>query len=191
MQQWVGRGSRPGCDSGTHRVTREACPELDYFVVFSSLSCGRGNMGQTNYGFANSTMERICEKRQQDNLPGAPHCPSLHRWLPAPLCTHSPQPSSPAGLAVQWGAIGDVGIILESMGTNETVVGGTLPQRIVSCLEVLDRFLNQPYPVLSSYVLAEKAAGRSDSSGQRDLLKAVAHILGEEAASPLAGTRLP
>lgn len=133
------------------RVTREACPELDYFVVFSSLSCGRGNMGQTNYGFANSTMERICEKRQQDNLPG---------------------------LAVQWGAIGDVGIILESMGTNETVVGGTLPQRIVSCLEVLDRFLNQPYPVLSSYVLAEKAAGRSDSSGQRDLLKAVAHILG-------------
>ncbi|KAM5216963.1 fatty acid synthase [Hipposideros larvatus] len=134
------------------RVTREACPELDYFVVFSSNSCGRGNAGQTNYGFANSTMERICEKRQQDGLPG---------------------------LAVQWGAIGDVGIVVESMGTNDTVISGTLPQRIVSCLEVLDLFLNQPYPVLSSFVLAEKkAAARSDSSSQQDLVKAVAHILG-------------
>ncbi len=43
---------------------------LDYFVVFSSISCGRGNAGQTNYGYANSTMERICEQRQRDSLPG-------------------------------------------------------------------------------------------------------------------------
>ncbi len=43
---------------------------LDYFVVFSSISCGRGNAGQTNYGYANSTMERICEQRQRDGLPG-------------------------------------------------------------------------------------------------------------------------
>lgn len=43
---------------------------LDYFVVFSSISCGRGNAGQTNYGYANSTMERICEQRQKDGLPG-------------------------------------------------------------------------------------------------------------------------
>ncbi|CAF1592507.1 unnamed protein product, partial [Didymodactylos carnosus] len=51
-------------------VTREKCSQsLDYFVVFSSISCGRGNAGQTNYGFANSTMERICEKRRQDGLP--------------------------------------------------------------------------------------------------------------------------
>ncbi|XP_036124153.1 fatty acid synthase [Molossus molossus] len=134
------------------RVTREACPELDYFVAFSSVSCGRGNAGQTNYGFANSSMERICEKRRQDGLPG---------------------------LAVQWGSIGDVGVILETMGSNETVVGGTLPQRIISCLEVLDVFLNQPHPVLSSFVLADKAAAvRSDGDGQQDLVKVVAHILG-------------
>lgn len=42
----------------------------DYFVVFSSISCGRGNAGQTNYGYANSTMERICEQRKNDGLPG-------------------------------------------------------------------------------------------------------------------------
>ncbi|XP_039332582.1 fatty acid synthase [Saimiri boliviensis] len=142
------------------RVTREACPELDYFVVFSSVSCGRGNAGQTNYGFANSAMERICEKRRHDGLPG---------------------------LAVQWGAIGDVGIVIEAMGTNNTVVGGTLPQRVASCMEVLDLFLNQPHAVLSSFVLAEKAAAYKDGDGQRDLMKAVAHILG---LRDLAGVNL-
>ena len=43
---------------------------LEYFVVFSSISCGRGNAGQTNYGYANSTMERICEQRHHDGFPG-------------------------------------------------------------------------------------------------------------------------
>lgn len=51
-------------------VTRKLCPKLDHFVVFSSVSCGRGNAGQTNYGFANSVMERICETRQESGLPG-------------------------------------------------------------------------------------------------------------------------
>lgn len=60
-------------------ATRELAPDLEYFVVFSSVSCGRGNPGQSNYGFANSAMERIVEQRQADGLPG---------------------------LAVQWGAIG-------------------------------------------------------------------------------------
>lgn len=54
-------------------VSRKHCPELDYFVVFSSVSCGRGNAGQVNYGFANSTMERICEARQEIGLPGVRH----------------------------------------------------------------------------------------------------------------------
>nr|AAC50259.1 encodes region of fatty acid synthase activity; FAS; multifunctional protein [Homo sapiens] len=134
------------------RVTREACPELDYFVVFSSVSCGRGNAGQSNYGFANSAMERICEKRRHEGLPG---------------------------LAVQWGAIGTVGILVETMSTNDTIVSGTLPTRIgVLGLEVLDLFLNQPHMVLSSFVLAEKAAAYRDRDSQRDLVEAVAHILG-------------
>ena len=54
------------------KVTREldACRGLEWFVVFSSVSCGRGNGGQANYGFANSVMERICEQRHRDGLPG-------------------------------------------------------------------------------------------------------------------------
>uniref|UniRef100_A0A8C7S491 Fatty acid synthase n=1 Tax=Oncorhynchus mykiss TaxID=8022 RepID=A0A8C7S491_ONCMY len=119
-------------------VTRKMCPDLSYFVAFSSVSCGRGNAGQSNYGYANSAMERVCEQRLHDGLPG---------------------------LAVQWGAIGDVGVVLETMGGNDVVVGGTLPQRITSCLEVLDRFLCERRPVMSSFVLAERSA--------------VAHILGK------------
>ncbi|XP_025199126.1 fatty acid synthase-like isoform X2 [Melanaphis sacchari] len=132
-------------------VTRKSCPELDHFVVFSSVSCGRGNAGQTNYGFANSVMERICEARQEAGLPG---------------------------LAIQWGAIGDVGLIMETMGGNDTVVGGTLPQRMASCLSAFDVFLQHPQPVLASMVLAEKRKGGSGGAGQVSLIEAVANILG-------------
>uniref|UniRef100_A0A665X8P4 Fatty acid synthase n=1 Tax=Echeneis naucrates TaxID=173247 RepID=A0A665X8P4_ECHNA len=133
-------------------VTRKLCPELKYFVAFSSVSCGRGNAGQSNYGYANSSMERVCEKRRYDGLPG---------------------------LAVQWGAIGDVGVVLETMGGNDAVIGGTLPQRIASCMEVLDLFLCQQQPVMSSFVLAERTVVKSEAGNQRDLVDAVAHILGE------------
>lgn len=136
------------------RVCRGTCPDLDHFVVFSSVSCGRGNAGQTNYGFANSVMERICERRVYDGLPG---------------------------LAVQWGAIGDVGFILESMGGNETVVGGTLPQRIRSCFSVLDHFLSQKHPVVSSLVKADP--GKEKDRTTTDLSAAVAHVLGIEESS--------
>ncbi|XP_065591318.1 fatty acid synthase [Cyrtonyx montezumae] len=138
-------------------VTRKKCPDLDYFVVFSSVSCGRGNAGQSNYGFANSAMERICEQRHHDGLPG---------------------------LAIQWGAIGDVGI-LKAMGNKEVVIGGTVLQQISSCLEVLDTFLNQPHPVMSSFVLAEKVSVKSEGGSQRDLVEAVAHILGVRDVSSL------
>ncbi|VVC29836.1 Hypothetical protein CINCED_3A014905 [Cinara cedri] len=132
-------------------ITRKSCPALDHFVVFSSVSCGRGNAGQTNYGFANSVMERICEARQEAGLPG---------------------------LAIQWGAIGDVGLIMDTMGGNETVVGGTLPQRMASCLSAFDIFLQHPQPVLASMVLAEKRKGGSGGAGQVSLINAVANILG-------------
>ncbi|XP_039315167.1 fatty acid synthase-like [Solenopsis invicta] len=91
-------------------VSRKLCPSLDYFVVFSSVSSGRGNMGQTNYGFANSAMERMMEERQTNGLPG---------------------------LAIQWGAIADVGLIMEMMGGNDAEVGGTIPQQISSCLATM------------------------------------------------------
>lgn len=138
------------------RVTRNRCPDLSYFVAFSSVSCGRGNAGQSNYGYANSAMERVCEKRRYDGLPG---------------------------LAVQWGAIGDVGVVLETMGGNDAVIGGTLPQRVTSCLEVMDLFLCQQHPVMSSFVLAERTVVKSEAGSQRNLVDTVAHILGKRTLS--------
>ena len=45
---------------------------------------------------------------------------------------------------MQWGAIGDVGVVQDTMGGSDVVVGGTLPQRIHSCLQVLDRSVAAP-----------------------------------------------
>ena len=81
---------------------------------------------------------------------------------------------------MQWGAIGDVGIVLDAMGNNDTVIGGTLPQRITSCLAALDHFLNQPHPVVSSFVCAEKQSKiKSDGDGKSNLVESVANILGK------------
>ncbi|XP_016987664.1 fatty acid synthase [Drosophila rhopaloa] len=131
------------------RISRDICPALEYFVCFSSVSCGRGNLGQTNYGLANSTMERICEQRQEYGYPGT---------------------------AIQWGAIGDTGLIIEHMGNNETVVGGTMPQRMTSCLETMDLFLQQPHPVMASMVVAEKR--KAEQANRMSLIATIANIMG-------------
>lgn len=56
------------------------------------------------------------------------------------------------GVAIEWGAVGDVGIVLEKLGDNSTIVGGTVPQRMPSCLAILDVFLCWNHPVISSYI---------------------------------------
>lgn len=82
-------------------------------------------------------------------------------------------------MAIQWGGIGDVGLILDTMGDNDTVVGGTLPQRMTSCLATMDSFLQQPNAVLASMVLAELRRSAGDSN-QVGLLEAVGNILGKD-----------
>jgi fatty acid synthase len=122
---------------------------VDHFVVFSSVSCGRGNAGQSNYALANSQMERICEERRKKNLPG---------------------------LAIQFGAIGDVGVVQDQMCGNETIISGTIPQRIISCIKALDLFLaDKSLTVVSSMVLAEKGT-RKETKGS--LIGSIARILG-------------
>ncbi|XP_039306266.1 fatty acid synthase-like [Solenopsis invicta] len=131
-------------------VSRKLCPSLDYFVVFSSISSGRGNVGQTNYGFANSAMERMMEERHINGLPG---------------------------LAVQWGPIGDVGLLMElTRGRNDVEINGTIPQHISSCLATMDIFLQQSHPVLASSVLGKKY--KSDDGNKTNLVTTVANVLG-------------
>ncbi|XP_047538488.1 fatty acid synthase-like [Vanessa atalanta] len=130
-------------------ISQKMCPKLKDFVIFSSVSCGRGNIGQTNYGFSNSVMERICEQRKELGLPA---------------------------LAVQWGAVGDVGLVADMQDEDvQLEIGGTLQQRISSCLLSLDKFLKQDAVIVSSIVVAEKKAG---DSGCGSIVDAVAQIVG-------------
>ena len=63
------------------------------------------------------------------------------------------------------------------MGHGDVEVGGTLPQKLSSCLAVFDTFLNQPHAVVSSYVLASKKSKSSDAN-KVPITQAVARILG-------------
>lgn len=54
-------------------------------------------------------------------------------------------------------------------------IGGTLQQRISSCLEVMDLFMKRTEPILSSIVVAEK---RSASGSADNVVDCVANILG-------------
>lgn len=143
------------------KLSRIHCPKLEYFVCFSSIVSGRGNPGQTNYGFANSFMEQICQNRLANGLPG---------------------------LAIQWGAIGDVGVVAELLGGNDVVIGGTsVPQRIHSCLETLDQLMamsNEGCAVASSMVKVNTNRN-SMGVGKGDLLGTVCHILGIKDPSTL------
>ncbi|OTF78844.1 Fatty acid synthase-like protein [Euroglyphus maynei] len=131
------------------KLTRQRSICLNYFVAFSSVSCGVGNPGQSNYGLGNSVIERVCDQRRLDGL---------------------------HGLAIQWGPIGDVGYIIDNFRGNDIVICGTVPQRIPSCLNVLDRLLQNPFAVCSSLIWSDKKFGLH--CGKTSLIKTVAHILG-------------
>ncbi|XP_057672284.1 fatty acid synthase-like [Diorhabda carinulata] len=143
-------GPKAVAASHLDRLSRVLCPTLKDFVIFSSVSCGRGNAGQTNYGMSNSIMERICEQRKKDGYPA---------------------------LAIQWGAIGDVGLIAELQEEHvQLEIGGTLQQKISSCLNVLNNFLGlKDATVVSSIVVAEKRGGLESCD---NVIDTVLNILG-------------
>lgn len=130
-------------------LSRKLCPQLRQFVVFSSISCGRGNAGQTNYGMANSIMERICERRAAEGLPA---------------------------LAIQWGAIDDVGLSADWQYNKELVINRTQKQKISSCLKNLESFLMQNRPVVASMVVAEK---HLEAHSTTTIAEIIANILGK------------
>lgn len=121
-------------DSTKHlsELSQILCPDLKHFVTFSSVACGRGNAGQTNYGLSNSIMERIVENRVERGLPGK---------------------------SIQWGAIGDVGLLAKLQASDANLeIDGTLPQDLRSCLDVLDTLLTSSESTVSSMVVGDKQA---------------------------------
>ena len=111
------------------KLTRQLSYKIDYFVTFSSIVSGRGNTGQSPYGYANSVMERICEKRKRDGL---------------------------HGLAIQWGGIGDVGAVADTFDEERIKMAGLLLHRLPSWIHSLDKYLQCPYPVVASLIRMDK-----------------------------------
>jgi fatty acid synthase, animal type len=109
-------------------------------------------------------MERICEQRLFDGK---------------------------QALAIQWGAIADVGMIVDSVlgGSNETAVGGTMPQRIQSCLRTLELILiksqtpsTTPSSVWSTFVPCERREQQQNESQsqkyQKSIVETIVNIMG-------------
>ncbi len=86
------------------------------------------------------------------------------------------------GLAIQWGPIGDVGIVAEQLLSSEEkadamkLFAGIHLQRIASCLDVLDRFLQISNPVLSSIVKADNQS--NGDKGEDEVLSQLCSHLG-------------
>ena len=137
-------------------LSRQLCPHLQYFVAFSSKTSGRGSAGQTNYGYANSYMERVCEQRRESGLPA---------------------------LCVQWGAIGDVGVFADNFDSEEVHsrgIGGTVPQRIHSCLSLLNHFLRSEHTIVGSLLRHEYKASAGPKTGEKGgIASMVCNILGK------------
>jgi fatty acid synthase len=115
-------------------LSRKMCPDLHYFVVFSSAVASLGNVGQSNYGMANSVMERIIERRHSDGLPAK---------------------------AIQLGPIGDIGLayklyLVDIFDHSKISIFGCAPQSLSSFFDNLDTIISHPDPIILNVVPAER-----------------------------------
>jgi len=137
------------------KLSRELCPNLEHFVVFSSIVSSCGNAGQTIYGYANSAMEGIIQGRNKSGLPG---------------------------LAIQCGPIAEVGLLAASQQniTVDSVISGTHPQLLNSFLDSLDVIMcGQTEGISASFIpAASSRKGFGNSAGPENPLEALGFIMG-------------
>jgi len=135
------------------RALRASNLKVDYFVTWSSVSAGHGNAGQTNYGYANSTLDAIVRRRNANGE---------------------------SGLSIQWGAISDVGLLAkEDSKSSGNVASAYMPQPMSSCLIELEKLLAaKSQGVHEVYVSPKRTLGDSADSGSGNLPLKVAGIIG-------------
>ena len=150
--------------------------DLDYFILFSSLTTMVGNPGQANYVAANGFLEGLARERRTKNLPG---------------------------LAVGWGAIKDVGFLARNTDVSEKL-SKHLGNAMIDAREGLDilseaigrdqgmvedavihigRFdwntMNQALPVLKQPLYRHLAYAHSNASTQQGALDLAGMIAGK------------
>ena len=77
--------------------------------------------------------------------------------------------------AIQWGMMGDVGMVQQTLTGNQHFNLGTVPQRTRSFLRTLNIFLQTPGAVFCSVVHAEKKDG---DGSKGSLLSSILNVLG-------------
>ncbi len=160
-------GVKYGACEYLDKFSRELCPDLSEFVMFSSLSGAFGNPGQSGYGYANFAMDRLCERRKQQGLPG---------------------------LSIQWGGIGDVGFVNDNVDYVNISSMRIKEQSLSSCLDTLGEYLLQDKPVVSSCIFRNDIFEKSNNSndfnyGERTeetLLLYIKNILGISEETPVS-----
>ncbi|MEQ8267731.1 MAG: SDR family NAD(P)-dependent oxidoreductase [Parvibaculum sp.] len=156
--------------------------DLDFFVMYSSITTAFGNPGQANYVAANSFLEALARRRRSNGLPA---------------------------LAIGWGAIGDAGYLARNEEIREQLSAktGAEPLTVEEAMEILGdqitredihvyaaainwQRLKAGLPVLQGKVFSEVAPklsrGADDEDGQ-DLMERIAALNAEEATEVVAG----
>ena len=93
--------------------------QLDYFMLFSSVTTLMGNPGQGNYVAANAYMEGLARRRRREGLPA---------------------------LAIGWGPITDVGVVArnERLQSNLQKLTGVSGMKAREALDLMAQALQQP-----------------------------------------------
>ena len=160
-QRWdtVHYAKSVGC-AHLDQAVRRLVPDIQVFCAFSSVVALQGNIGQAAYAHANAACERIVQQRNADGLPG---------------------------VAIQWGAIDNVGFVSQNASQIETSIAQYALQNIDDSLECLHQWA-QFSGVVSSYCEVDTEAGvlgaGADSAGVtavEDVQAKFASILGGKA----------
>lgn len=176
--QWLDvMAAKTAVAANMDRAVRQLLPAPPaHFVAFSSVAAGLGNAGQSAYAYANGCVEQVCRRRRADGMPA---------------------------LAVQWGAVGDVGFVARH-GDKVQLPGAMAMQPIDSVFDSLTSFIfyNQHDAVVTSYArrplptIADVAAASGDAAAAspaaaaagngQALLEKVAQSLGHTDAAEAA-----